>query len=76
MLKKFDTIHLALVATLVWDAQIHYRNKRRFKQLKEDNILLQEQLRLSDKQVEFLDRLLVENNVPVSEFDRIAFFNL
>lgn len=73
---QLDRLHVALIATLIYDAQAGYRNKRRFNQLQEQNQHLWKQVQTSAKQVDFLCNLMDEHNVPVTEFDKIVFNNL
>lgn len=76
MNKRFDAIHLALVATIIWDAHVTRRNKARFNALKEENTILWNAVTTSQKQVDYLCNLMNEHGTPVSEFDQIVFHNL
>lgn len=73
---KFDGIHVALIATLVYDTQAHIRNKRRFKKLQEENQTLCIALDTSIKRIDYLVNLINEYEMPITEFEKIVFYNL
>ena len=76
MLKRFDAVHLALVATLIYDVHANRRKKARFNALLEENEILWRAVTTSRKQIEFMDNLMTQHDVQVTEFDRIIFNNL
>lgn len=72
MLNKLYIINGILVATLIWDAKVHLRNKAKYKQLQETNQDLWEMLSRSNAQVKYLCTLIDKNEITVDEFDMIA----
>lgn len=72
MLNKLYIINGVLVATLIWDAKVHFRNKAKYKQLQETNEDLWQMLTRSNAQVKYLCTLIDKNEITVDEFDMIA----
>jgi hypothetical protein len=73
---KLDRMHVALIATLVYDTQVHIRNKRRSKKLQEENEVLCIAVDMSIKRIDYLVDLINKYEVPVTEFEKIVFHNL
>jgi hypothetical protein len=76
MKKRFDAVHLALVATLIWDAHVARRRKVKFNALLEENEILWLAVDKTRKQAEYLLAKMEENEVSLTEFDKIELFNL
>ena len=76
MQKRFDAVHLALVATLVWDMHVTRRRKVRFNAILEENEILWLAVDKTRKQAEYLLAKMEEHEVPMTEFEKIELFNL
>jgi transcription initiation factor TFIIIB Brf1 subunit/transcription initiation factor TFIIB len=73
---KYKIATVILAAALTWDTTVHYRNKKKFKQIQEDQRVNLNMLRLYQKQIMYLGTKMEEHDIPLSEFDRIIMRNL
>lgn len=76
MSDKFKIATVVLSLVLTFDTVVHYRNKKKFDKMREAAKHFARKSEYLDKYSDYLAEKLEENDIPMTEFDRIALYNL